>query len=198
MQKPIKAIVDNRSVMTFCMALLFIFILSFSVSAYDECKSKQPADQVPCLVLLPSTSCSNISISFYNGTTYLQNTNMTTYSPFVCSAAFNFTALGTYNFNYSTGDSGSIVVTEGSTMINLLYFAIVLVVGLMILGLWLNNQPILAIDGFLMLILGIWMFVNGYSIYNNMITQMIAGIFCALGGYFLTMSTLSMIEGDSE
>ena len=78
-------------------------------------------------------------------------------------------------------NAGHTVVTEGNKMINLLFFSIILIIALMVLGFWLNNQPVLAIDGFLMLVVGVWIFIEGFSIYRNTVTQMVGTVIFALG-----------------
>jgi len=177
--------------------ILFFILLIPTALSYDECQEYQSLDKIPCIILLPSaTNCTLISVSFYNQSTLLDTQTMFQYSPVICSANFTYNATGTYNFNYSTGDSGAITVEEGNAMIYLLYFGLVLIALLMILGLYMQNQPVLAIDGFLMLVVGVWIFIYGFSIYNNMVTQMLGTVIFALGGYFLTMATLSMIESD--
>lgn len=178
------------------LAMIFLFILPSALS-YDACRDKQSSDAIPCVLLFPSgQNCSNILVNFYNTSTYLSSQNMSAYSPFVCSANFTYNTTGTYNFNYSTGDSGVIVVEEGNKMIYLLYFGLAMIVLLMVLGLWKQDQRVLLIDGLLMLVIGVWIFINGFSIYNNMVTQMIGTVIFGLGMYFSFMAGMSMIEGE--
>ena len=177
-------------------SLVFLFLFTISVAfAYEECSAKQPVDETPCLILLQSSEvCTSISVMFYNISSYLSTTTMQQYSPFVCSANFTFNQVGTYNFNYTTGDAGAIVLEEGNKMIYLIYLGIGVTIALMVLGLKIQNQPIIAIDGILFLTLGFWLFKNGFSIYQNLITDALGLIGIMIGGYFLIMATLSMID----
>lgn len=83
-------------------------------------------------------------------------------------------------------------------LIALFWFAFCLAVLLMIIGFYLSNQPMLAISGFLWITVGLYFYIYGWSGTNNMVTLAIGTVCVALGGYFLIMSTLSMIEGDDE
>ncbi len=100
---------------------LFIFFLfsSFIVSALEECRGTITDEEVPCVVLLPvnttTIDCSTLSTSFFNNaSTLLYTQDMGTFNTFLCNATFNQSALGTYTFSYSTGDSGSIIVVVGN------------------------------------------------------------------------------------
>lgn len=117
-------------------------------------------------------------------------------SPDVCGAIMNFTETGTYTGSYSTGDSFKFIVGEGNKMIYTLYFGLIVMIGLLVLGFYLKNNPITAIGGFFLLIMGLWLVKNGFSIYTNMVTDGLGTVFIALGGYFTIMSVLAMIEGD--
>ncbi len=103
--------------------LLFLFIFfilsSFIVSALEECRGTITDEEVPCLVLLPVNTtiidCTTLSTSFFNNaSTLLYTQDMGTFNSFLCNATFNQSALGTYTFSYSTGDSGSIIVGVGN------------------------------------------------------------------------------------
>ena len=108
--------------------LLLICLVLFSplVFGLEECQGTINEEETPCLVLLPSNDCNPITIDFYfNASTFLYSTNMSTYSPFTCNATFNATLIGTYTFNYTTGDSGSIIITEGNmNFFNLLVYIV--------------------------------------------------------------------------
>lgn len=129
------------------LTFLILPLILYTASAIEECKGTITQDESPCLVLLPkllnsNLVCENESITiFFNASTILYSQQMDTYTPFLCNATFNSTILGTHSFNYSTGDSGSIIVEKGEDNM----IAIILSMGLLIaffvgLGLW--NQGI--------------------------------------------------------
>ncbi len=99
--------------------ILFLFVLFifsiYLVSAVEECRGTITDEEVPCLVLLPINTtiipCNTLSTSFFNNaSTLLYTQTMDEFNSFLCNATFNQSALGTYTFSYSTGDSGSIIV----------------------------------------------------------------------------------------
>ena len=180
------------------MLLILLVLCSLSVMALDACDSETPLDDVPCLIFLPINAsldtCDTINAEVHFNGSYLRNTTLINFTNFACSFEFNDSVLGPYNIYYSTGDTGVLTVKEGNVLINLFWFGLVLAIGLMVLGIHLENHPMVAITGFLELIMGLWIFINGFSIYNNFVTSMIATILIAVGGYYLTMSTMAMIE----
>ncbi len=98
--------------------VFFIFSISL-VNATEECRGTIDFDEVPCFVLLPvnttTIDCTTLSVEFFNNaSTLLYTQTMNTFNTFLCNATFNQSALGTYTFSYSTGDSGSIIVEAGN------------------------------------------------------------------------------------
>lgn len=120
---------------------LFIFLVLASMiyaTGEVECKGTIDETDIPCQLLLPfvNTSvidCTTLNIKvFNNASTLLYTQTMNTYNGFNCNATFNQTALGSYTFSYSNGDSGSIIVEESNMnffnmMVYLVFNAILLV-----------------------------------------------------------------------
>jgi len=115
--------------------IIVILLLPALAAALEECKGTATTEEIPCLILLPYTdNCSTVTVSYYrNGSTYLRTSFMSQYSPFLCNETFNFTLptgidILTYTFNYSTGDTGSIIVERDVTMnfFNLLVYIVFL------------------------------------------------------------------------
>lgn len=93
--------------------IFIVLILLPIVTALDECKGTITTEESPCIIIIPFENCSQIEIAFYNNeSTFLDQRVMTEYSPFTCQATFNYSTPQTYTFNYTTGDSGSIIVEE--------------------------------------------------------------------------------------
>ena len=79
---------------------------------------------IPCTIFLPvSTSCSGVSVSFYLENNFLETREMGEYTPFYCNTTFEYTELGTYVFNYSTLDTGSIILEE-DIMLDIFHLAV--------------------------------------------------------------------------
>lgn len=99
--------------------LILVVLLAIpSIFGLDECKGTLTTEEVPCFVLLPSsTDCTTKTVTYYNESTQLHTQVLGVYSPFLCNSTFNYTTPSTYTFNFSTGDSGSIIVTEDENMI---------------------------------------------------------------------------------
>lgn len=96
--------------MKWLIPLMVIFMLPMTF-ALEECKGKLSTDEVPCLIFLPSEdACGTIEVSFYQDNTFLHNQTMHQYTDFYCNATFNYSSPGSYVFEYTTGDTGSIIV----------------------------------------------------------------------------------------
>lgn len=119
------------------LLILLIIPLVFATGQIEECKGTVDTDELPCQVLLPyNGDCTTLSVSFYNATEFIYQAEMGVYSPFKCNATFNETSVGTYVFNYTTGDSGSIIVEEGVRMsfFNLTVYLVFMGVGLLFIA----------------------------------------------------------------
>ena len=106
--------------------LLIFLILLTPIYALINCDGEVIKDtDVPCLILLPYTeACTSLFTDiYYNGSTFIYSTQMSQYSPTQCSIIFNASlsstgtiVIGTYSFNFSTGDTGKINVEEDSML----------------------------------------------------------------------------------
>ena len=120
---------------------IFIILIMMPISfGLDECQTIIKSEKVPCEVLLPInvsiTACNTINVSFFANSTLLESNFMIEANDFTCSGNFTQTKIGTYLISYSTGDSGSITVTEGRIMELLLYFAMAIAFLLFGIALW--------------------------------------------------------------
>lgn len=172
----------------FSYFLIFIFSLYF-VSALEECKGTTQVDEIPCLILLEINitplDCSTYSFSVYNTSTLIYTSAMQDYSPVFCSGIFNQTDVSTYNGKYSTGDTFTIIVEEGNKMILLYYFLAAILILLTFLGIWKQDINVLAISGFGLLAFGVYVVINGFSIYDNLLTKIVSTLFIAFGAYLI-------------
>lgn len=166
---------------------IMLILLMSSVLAIEECLSRPTPNEVPCLVLLPSDSeCSTINIEFFdNQNVSLKTETMQTYTTFLCQSTFTFTTLGTYSFNYTTGDTGSITVEDGNIMELLLYFAGALAFLLLFLAVWTKDSTLATLSGFTFIVLGIFIVKNGFDILTNFISDSIGLIIIGIGIYLI-------------
>ena len=183
---------------------LMLLVGTQAALGQEECKGTVTLEEVPCLTLLPlnqsSTACSTVSVQFYKNATSLYTQQMGTYSPVVCNGTFDpsrnnsGSALGTYTFQYSTGDSGSIIVEAGFMEILLWFFAILGVIGLLVFGFSKEDSIVLSLAGFLLIVMGVFMIINGFSIFLNTITNAISYIMFGLGGYIIIKSNMESLQ----
>lgn len=167
--------------------LVLVIFSAHMVNAIDECKGTLDQDEVPCMILLPanttSTDCTLINVTVYNESVHIYNQSMTIYSPYFCNATFNQTNTGTYNFYYTTGDSGSIIIERGLRMIYLLYFAMAAIVGMFIVGLVKEDYTFVALSGIMTIIFGLYIYIHGFNGINNLIVDALSIIGILLGAY---------------
>lgn len=183
-------------------SLLFLILLvSFSTiiyAEYDNCKGTIRSEDVPCHILLPynisTLVCTNVVAGVYNITDNIYNQTMTAYNDFFCNATFNQSSVGTYTILYSTGDTGTIVVEEGNKMIYLLYFALVVIIGLFVVGQYWEMYEFVSISGILTLCFGIFVFMNGFNGLQNLIVEAISIIAILIGFYFFIGPVLEYLE----
>ena len=180
--------------------LLAMTIISIA-NAIDECKSNMYIDSVPCLVMLPNNmtkvACNGIMVSFYlNSTINVYNETMSQYTNFLCNATFNQTDLGTYTFYYSNGDSGSIVLTENKDDRYYLYIsAIIIFIGLVIIGFKTENIWFLVFAGMDILMTGIYLYLYGFpNLTNSFLKNGISAVLLGLGLYFILAPQLDEME----
>lgn len=175
--------------------LLIFLVPLVSAALDDECKGTITNDEVPCQIFLDNSNCSAQDVTFFfNGSTQLDTRSMDTYNPFLCNQTFNYSTLGTYSGNYTSGDAFTIIVEEGNKLILLLYFSIALLFGLLILGMTQQDPMFTAISGIGFVILGVWMAINGFSVLNNLVTQGISIIFIGVGSYIFIRTGMDSMK----
>lgn len=178
--------------------LLMLMFLTSIVIALDECKGTMFTNEIPCLVLLPYTNdCTTIGIKFYtNGSTLLDNRLMSQYSPFICDQTFNYTSFGTYTFNYSTGDSGSIVVEEDEEQQYYLYVVVLMIFFILVgLGYWKGEGIFVMMAGMLAMIIGIVIYIYGFpNLTNEFLKNSITVVIWGVGAYLILEPAMDFFE----
>ena len=188
----------NKNRIKFLSFIFLILFLSTVAYAMDECSGKIDTDDVPCHVFLPNNEtgtpdCDGITISYYFNETFLYSQAMTNFTPFLCNSTFNQTDLGTYTFLFSTGDIGSIILEEGLKMILMLYFVIAMIIAMLGVALWKEDTTLASIGGFLTMILGIWIGIDGFGTLNNLLSNAIAVVFICVGFYIVLKVNLESL-----
>ena len=180
--------INGRSIRTFSYFFLF-FILSISAYAIENCKGAVfNIDDLPCLILLPvtnTTSCSTITTTIYRNNNTFDTIIMDSYSPVMCNVTFNGTQIGTYTASFSTGDTAKWQVTEGDKLIWLIYGLIAIGLVLVIFAIWKQDVNMAALSGMIFLGTGMYILVNGFSIFNNILTKTMAIVCIGLGAYLI-------------
>ena len=178
--------------------IIFSILLIGIVNALDECQTIINDDKIPCVVFLPVnvsvTACNTINVSFFTNSTLKSSSFMIETNDFTCSGNFTHKELGTYLISYSTGDSGSITVKEGIIMQLLLYFVTAMAFITLAIALWKKDTNFAFFSGFLFMIIGIFLFRNGFGTLDNFITNGMAIITMGLGAYICFRATVEHLE----
>lgn len=176
---------------------MIAILSSFAMADLNECQGVMHPSDIPCYVLLPVntsiTACNSLEVQFYNISDSLYNQTLDQYGPNSCNATFNMSGLGTTNFLYSTGDTGSIVVDGGRTMELLIYLGMVVSFLLLGFGWLMKDENITAISGILFFVVGVFITINGFSYLSNLLTIGVALVFWALGSYIFIRSGMESI-----
>lgn len=193
-----KAIIDNRSLKTFCMALILLLSFSFAYGLQGCKEEVMNTDDIPCLLLLQfnqtNLNCGAYTVTIYRNNVSLYSTPMSNYSPnFMCSAINNQTSLGTYTAQYSTGDTADWVVEGGTKMIYLIYLAVAIFFILFGIATWQKDANLGAISGIGFFCLGLFMFlltkgaiiVTGLTLESNLLTESISIILLGFGMFVM-------------
>lgn len=93
---------------------------------------------VPCMLIASfpyENACNTYRIKFYNSTpTLIGETDMDDYTGTdLCNTTFNFTEIGSYTFNISSGDSGRLIVEVDEDMM-LAIILVLVFVGVIFMG----------------------------------------------------------------
>ena len=169
---------------------LFLFFLSISIAyGLENCQGAVfDTEDIPCLLILPvetGTDCTSITITIYNENESLYSSSLESYSPVMCSTTFNESTVGTYTGSYSTGDTAKWRVTEGYKLVYLIFGLLILAILLTFIAIWKEDVNVAALAGFIFLGVGTYIFINGFSIYSNLLTDIMAIVSIGIGSYLL-------------
>lgn len=179
--------------------LIILATLQLSL-AYDECKSQMITNELPCTIFLPlNTSianCSVVNISFYSNSTFLYSEFMGNYTPFLCNSTFNQTNTATYTFSYSTGDSGSITITQDTNTIYYFWvITLLFVIFLVWMGYYKENIWLISLGGMLCAIVGITIFFNGFpNINNEVLKNSVSAVVTGIGMFLMLAPLVDWIS----
>lgn len=114
--------------------ILVLLIAIISVFGLDECTREVQTLDLPCEIITPNQieNCSQLSIQFFlNNVSIDLRTMDTKEGSSRCNTTFNYTAAGTYLYNQSNFDTGTIIVGERNMQFfNLLIFIVFMAITL--------------------------------------------------------------------
>lgn len=181
------------------IGIVFLLLVPI-VFSLDDCKEIMYPSEVPCLLLLPvnttTTPCNTLNVSVYNISTLLYAEIMHEYNPFKCNATFNQIAFGTYTFQYSTGDTGTIIIEEDEKQQYYLYVIGVFIFFLLVgIGYWKEDDIFIMIAGIIAMVIGINLFVYGFpNLTNAFIKNAIVLAIWGIGAYLILAPAMKFFE----
>lgn len=98
------------------ITVLMLFMLPL-VHGMEECQREESPSSIPCNIISSwdyANDCTTYNITIYNGTGQeIQNRSLEDFgqSPF-CNVSFNISTKGTYSYNISSGDTGTIIIKD--------------------------------------------------------------------------------------
>ena len=187
-----KKFIFKTTLIYFLMVLLIPIVM-----ALDECKGTMLINEIPCEVLLSYTGdCTTIGIKFYNRSTLLDDRLMLQYSPFSCNQTFNYTGLGTYSFNFSTGDSGTITLEEDDNQQYYLYLVSFIIFFILVgAGYHYDIDEFIMVAGILAMIIGINLFNNSFpNLINDFLKNSIVVVIWGVGAYLILAPAMKFFE----
>lgn len=119
------------------ISIITVMLIIPIVYPLIECEGVMNTGDLPCLIIstwqFPS-GCNSYTIQIYQAnTTLLDTIQMANYGDTGrCNITFNYTALGSYLMNWSSGDSSKIIIEEDNDMLIALVIGISIIVGLFI------------------------------------------------------------------
>lgn len=180
------------------LLIIISLVLINVVSALEECESVMETNDIPCLILLPYTgNCTTMGMRFYNnGSTLLDDRIMAQFNPFYCNQTFNFTTFGSYTFNYSTGDTGSILVQGDENQQYYLYIVALIVFFVLAgIGYWLDEGVFIMVSGVLAMVIGINLHNYGFpNLTNDFLRQAIVLVIWGVGAYLILVPAMKFFE----
>lgn len=124
----------------------------------------------------------------------------------------NFTETGTYAYIIQCNDSGLggfvsqdlIITASGEEEPNeigsaekddrlIVFFGLAISIFLLIFGFWKEDRHLVAVSGIVMILLGVYVAVNGFLTLNNFFSQTIVIVLIAIGSYIFLRSSLDDI-----
>lgn len=178
--------------------ILFFILLSINVISIEECESGTlNTDDIPCLLFYPinnTAECNNYTITHYVNSTVLFSITLSQYNQVYCNSTMNITIPGTYSHKWSSGDTGSLIIERGNTMIYLLYFSMALIAGMFLLGYYLQDVGFLGVGGMMLMAFSVYVAINGFNGLNNLLTDIIALPGILIGFYVMIRSVLEYAD----
>lgn len=178
---------------------MFIFLISL-VGAY-ECQDQTSFWNIPCDLATPVILCSgNATIININNTAINTTTSMTPVGAGIYNLTFPYTNISTYIVRLCDNSTATIDVVHGNEESEpqfnlwLILFSVFFV--LLIFGFYKGSHIFLFSAGTLSLIMGIWIFNDGISLYtvSDWWVYSLAWIVTGMGLILILVSSLDLIR----
>ncbi len=179
--------------------VLSLIILATPILALDECDRFSTPDEVPCMITngyKPDEACGTHRATVFtnNGSAIYSEDLRVIGDTGFCEFTFNESTVGTYYANMTTGDTATVVVEDGNLTELLIYFALALGLGLLIIGVWKDDDTIRALSAITFLLSGVWILVNGFDILTNILTTALGSVLIGFGAYIFIGTYISRLQ----
>jgi len=168
--------------------LIILVVLLVPITLAYYCEDETDIDNIPCEVISPVLTCTDYDYNVTASATgeLKQSGNLTA----VGDGTYKFTFDQTYGeytillCNSSTW--GTIVVGDFEvTYEYALYLIAILALVILIVGFYKADYNIVAFSGVVMLILGVYIAINGLDTFDNYLTNAFAFIYIGIGSYVM-------------
>jgi len=192
----------------FLIACAVLILTSFASAQDVYPRNKQLDLKIQCLnngSYCASTAVCNITVAYPNNSLLVNNrpmTNQVAYHNYTLAPQFTLTT-GTYDANVICND-GNIkptvqfsydITPSGTTnLVGFYFLAIILSLGLVIVGLWQKSITITMFGTFGLTMFGFWVLNYGFDIYKNFMTDSIALVILGLAGFLGIVMGLEYIQ----
>ena len=191
------------------LTLVIIFFLTITVVAAYECQDDMAYWNSPCEVVTPVLNivgACNASILNINNTAMNQSVGISAIGDGTYNFTFNYTDIATYSITLSCNNySGTVNLNMGTEEdepgFNLWLILFVIFFILIIIGLYSRSYILLFISSGLPLLMGVYIFREGITIYGvgNWWIYPLAWIFTGLGVIIAIVSSIKfMAENEGE
>lgn len=187
--------------LTYLFIVVFVAFSITSVAAY-ECQSNTETWNSPCEVVTPvlSAAC-GVSILNINNTDMNTTTTMSPIGDGTYNFTFPYTDIATYSITLDCDNWASTIninmgTEEEEPGLNLWIMIAILFSSMLVIGIMQQNYIMIFISGMYPILMGIWIFKEGVTIYGveNWFVYPLGWIFIGLGLILTLVSSIKQLE----